>query len=46
MSKKRIYVKLETSEQLIPIAWYTGTAISNIISQIKMVNFTNLVISF
>lgn len=37
MSKKRIYVKLENSEQLIPIAWYEGTPIVSILGQIKEV---------
>jgi len=37
MSKKRIYVKLEGSEQLIPIAWYEGTPIMSILGQIKEV---------
>ncbi|CDW87667.1 UNKNOWN [Stylonychia lemnae] len=35
MSKKRIYVKLEGSDQLIPIAWYEGTPIISILGLIK-----------
>ena len=37
MSKKRIYVKLEGTEQLIPIAWYEGTPLISILGLIKEV---------
>jgi hypothetical protein len=32
MSKKRIYVKLEASEEIIPIAWYAGTPVTSILT--------------
>ena len=37
MSKKRIFVKIEGTDQSIPIAWYTGTPLGNIVAQIKQV---------
>lgn len=38
MSKKRIFVKLEGTDTVIPIAWYTGTPLHNITNQIKLVS--------
>ena len=37
MSKKRIQLKLEGSDQLIPVAWYVGTPLPSIIELIKQV---------